>query len=67
MGTEAITWSITGSMSDALMLDLFFNINSRTLQTSVSLVAKFVAFLRIYLATSKKRRVLTVHFRVRLA
>ena len=54
-------------MSDALMLDLFFNINSRTLQTSVSLVAKFVAFLRIYLATSKKRRVLTVHFRVRLA
>lgn len=37
------------------MLDLFFNINNRPLQTSVSLVAKFVAFLRIYLATSKKK------------
>lgn len=39
------------------MLDLFFNINYRPLQTSVSVAAKFVAFLRIYLATSKKKKI----------
>lgn len=54
-------------ISEALMLELFFNINYRPPYTSVSVLAKFTAMLRIYLATSKKRRVLTVHFRVRLA
>lgn len=51
----AITWLITGNMSAASMLDVSFNIRHRALKTSVSLVAKFIAFHRIYLATSKKK------------